>query len=102
MIHGLLLFAAAGISLSEAELVTYPFADPDPVPATSQRRHPYFAMTLPVLNDDKQCAVAVVAAVLGTAAGLVQEPVSSTNYVQKGGRPPACARVVRKTGAGVG
>lgn len=31
MIHGLLLFAAAGISVSEAELVTYPFSDPDPL-----------------------------------------------------------------------
>lgn len=96
------LLIALTVVVGEMEMTTYPFADPDPVPATSQRRHPYFAMTLPVLNDDKQCAVAVVAAVLGTAAGVVQEPVSSTNYVQKGGRPPACARVVRKTGAGVG
>lgn len=42
MIHGLLLFAAAGISVSEAELATYPFSDPDPVPAVTERRYPYF------------------------------------------------------------
>ena len=42
MIQGLLLFATAGISVFETELVTYPFSDPDPVPAVTERRYPYF------------------------------------------------------------
>ena len=32
----------ATVALGEIELPTYPFSDPDPVPATSERRWPYF------------------------------------------------------------
>ena len=34
--------AKTSISIGEATLRTYPFGDPDPVPATAERRYPYF------------------------------------------------------------
>ncbi len=33
---------AATVAEGTADLLTYPFSDPDPVPATGQRRYPYF------------------------------------------------------------
>ena len=33
---------AAQVYLSNIELNTYPFSDPDPVPATAEKRWPYF------------------------------------------------------------
>ena len=33
---------ASTVSVGEMEMKTYPFSDPDPVPATSQTRYPYF------------------------------------------------------------
>ena len=36
------LIAAVLVSTQEVELRTYPFSDPDPVPATSEKRYPYF------------------------------------------------------------
>ncbi len=40
--HSLLLLAAAWCSVGDVEIKTYPFGDPDPVPATTERRYPYF------------------------------------------------------------
>ena len=34
--------ASVEVSVGEREFKTYPFSDPDPVPATSERRYPYF------------------------------------------------------------
>ena len=39
---GNVFLLATTVSLGEMEMKTYPFEDPDPVPATSQRRYPYF------------------------------------------------------------
>ena len=36
------LLLASSVTIGEMEVKTYPFGDPDPVPATSQRRYPYF------------------------------------------------------------
>lgn len=40
LIGGILL--AASVSVSKMDMLTYPFSDPDPVPATSECRYPYF------------------------------------------------------------
>ena len=37
-----LLLLAATVTVAEMEMKTYPFGDPDPVPATSAKRYPYF------------------------------------------------------------
>ena len=36
------LIIAASVSVSQVEMPTYPFSDPDPVPCTAERRYPYF------------------------------------------------------------
>jgi len=38
----LMAVACAAVSVSNVELTTYPFSDPDPVPATAEKRYPYF------------------------------------------------------------
>ena len=38
----LAIVAAVLVSTQEVDLRTYPFSDPDPVPATGERRYPYF------------------------------------------------------------
>ena len=42
MLIGLLLAASAFVTETTLEMKTYPFSDPDPVPAVEKTRYPYF------------------------------------------------------------
>ena len=33
---------AVAVTVGEAKFPTYPYSDPDPVPATAEKRYPYF------------------------------------------------------------
>lgn len=52
--------AASTVSVSQVEMPTYPFSDPDPVPCTAERRYPYFRYDGSTANAVTQKWTAVV------------------------------------------